>query len=64
VISGDIFIGNEQVGINANEYQTSFEKEIIRVIIHGVLHLVGYTDENDEERSNMRRKEDIYLCKL
>jgi probable rRNA maturation factor len=64
LICGDIYISVDQVIINANRYNTEKYTELIRVIIHGVLHLIGYDDKVGNERINMRRKEDIYLCKL
>jgi probable rRNA maturation factor len=64
LICGDIYISVDQVIINAKKYNTEKYQELIRVIIHGVLHLIGYSDKVCSERINMRRKEDIYLCKL
>jgi probable rRNA maturation factor len=62
-ISGDIFISIERVHENANDFKVSFENELLRVMIHGVLHLIGYSDESDEEKKNMHKKEDEYLPK-
>ena len=61
IISGDIFISVERVTENANKFGVDFENELDRVIIHGVLHLVGYKDKSKEEASVMREKEDYYL---
>ena len=61
VISGDIFISVDTVASNAKEYGVSFEKELARVMIHGVLHFVGYNDKADDEISVMRAKENQYL---
>ncbi len=61
VIAGDLFISVDRVKENAQEYSVTFEEELNRVIIHGVLHLVGYNDETDIERAEMRQKEDYYL---
>jgi probable rRNA maturation factor len=60
-IEGDIFISIDRVSDNASDLKISFEKELNRVLIHGVLHLCGYRDETDEEEAQMRQKEDIYL---
>jgi probable rRNA maturation factor len=64
IISGDIFISNEQVIKNANEFKTTIAKEIIRVIIHGILHLIGYNDKEANDLSIMTSKEDMYLSKV
>ncbi len=56
-ISGDIFISLDRVSDNANQLKTE-DTELFRVIIHGVLHLVGFEDHTDEEKSTMRAKED------
>ncbi len=60
-IYGDIFISLERVRENASHYGVSFEHELSRVMVHGLLHLAGYTDHTDEERARMRQKEDEYL---
>lgn len=61
VISGDLFISWERVADNAQQLNVSFEQELYRVVLHGVLHLVGYKDKSDEEQKIMREKEDYYL---
>ena len=61
VISGDIFISVDTVASNAKEYGVSFEKELERVMIHGVLHFVGYNDKAEDEIPIMREKENQYL---
>jgi probable rRNA maturation factor len=63
VVSGDIFISLEQVTENAKLYNSPAIEELFRVIIHGILHLIGYSDQRDEDRKMMRLKEDQYLCK-
>ncbi len=62
VISGDIFISVDTVGDNAKEYNTTFEEELERVMVHGVLHFVGYNDKADDEVKVMRQKENQYLA--
>ena len=57
-IQGDIFISIERVADNALEYEVSFETELKRVMIHGVLHLLGYGDKDEREALEMRRRED------
>ncbi|GMT44454.1 MAG: endoribonuclease YbeY [bacterium] len=64
IISGEIFISIDRVCENAFALQTSFEREFTRVLIHGVLHLLGYDDHTDEEKRIIRSKEDYYLSLL
>jgi len=64
VVSGDIFISIDRVMENANKFNTTFLNELSRVIIHGVLHLVGYKDKSTEQKQVMRSKEDFYLTLL
>ena len=60
-ISGDVFISIEQVRINAEAYDVSVEDEQRRVMIHGVIHLMGYGDASNEEKEIMREKENEAL---
>lgn len=61
LINSDIFISVDRVKENAGLFKTSFENELSRVMIHGILHLVGYDDKTDEDKVLMRSKEDFYL---
>jgi len=61
VISGDVFISIERIKDNAKIFKTSFENELQRVMIHGVLHLIGYKDKTEDEKKEMRQKENKYL---
>jgi rRNA maturation RNase YbeY len=61
VISGDIFISAERVKENAEVYHVSFNDELNRIIIHGILHLMGYTDKEPEYKRLMTEKEDYFL---
>ncbi len=61
VLSGDLFISVDSVKENASLYGTEFQDELNRVMVHGLLHLVGYDDHTDEEKKLMREKEDYYL---
>lgn len=58
ILNGDIFISTERVAENASEYGVTFEEEIKRVIVHGVLHFCGYKDKSKEEAQLMRTKEE------
>ncbi|MFO7978398.1 MAG: rRNA maturation RNase YbeY [Bacteroidales bacterium] len=60
-ISGDIFISTERVQENAAQMNVPFTEELNRVIIHGVLHLLGYPDKTDSQKARMRNKENYYL---
>ncbi|MEO7987945.1 MAG: rRNA maturation RNase YbeY [Chryseolinea sp.] len=61
LISGDIFISIDRVRDNANKFKNETDDELHRVIIHGVLHLIGYSDKTTNKKSIMRGKEDAYL---
>ncbi len=61
VISGDIFISIDQVKINSGVYNELFEEELNRVMIHGVLHLIGFDDATDVEKAQMRKLENDAL---
>ena len=61
LISGDIMISVERVGDNAEKFGVAFVDELHRVIIHGVLHLLGQGDKSDSEAREMRRQEEAAL---
>jgi rRNA maturation RNase YbeY len=61
LVSGDIYISIDRVKENANTYKVSFQNELLRVIVHGVLHLCGYKDKTKAHARLMREKEDYYL---
>lgn len=61
VMNGDIFISFDRVNENAREFETTFENELHRIVIHGVLHLLGYKDKNKKDKKLMTEKEDYYL---
>lgn len=61
VLSGDLFISVDSVRENSVLYNTEFADELNRVIVHGILHLVGYDDHTPEEQKTMREKENYYL---
>jgi rRNA maturation RNase YbeY len=62
LISGDILISTERVGENAEKFGMPFEHELHRVVIHGVLHLLGQGDKSDAEAAEMRRQEEEALA--
>lgn len=60
-IHGEVYISIERVTENASEFEVSFKEELLRVIIHGVLHLCGYKDKSLDDERQMRYKENFYL---
>ena len=62
-LSGDLFISIDSVRDNAEHFGVRFEDELDRVIVHGLLHLVGYDDHTPEDITEMRSKENYYLLK-
>ena len=63
-IISEIYVSVDRVSENAKKYSQTFENEIHRVIIHGVLHLCGYKDKLAEDKQIMRDKENHYLSLL
>ncbi len=61
VIGGDIYISVQRVEENAKLFEVSFEDELHRVMIHGILHFCGYNDKTESQKKTMRKKEDYYL---
>ncbi|MCR4910580.1 MAG: rRNA maturation RNase YbeY [Bacteroidales bacterium] len=61
ILSGDLFISIDSVRENALFYGTEFPEELSRVMVHGVLHLIGYDDHTEEDIKTMRSKENYYL---
>lgn len=61
LISGDIVISVDRVGENASFFASSFNQELHRVIIHGILHLLGFKDKSNEDAATMRAKENEAL---
>ena len=63
-ISGDLFISIDTVKSNSFEYKTEFLDELFRVIIHGILHLLGFNDSTAEEQIEMKSAEERSLSNL
>ena len=61
MISGDIFISVDRIVENSKTFNVSRETEFLRVVIHGVLHLLGYNDLTDEDEKVIHQKEDLYI---
>lgn len=61
ILSGDLFISVDSVRENSIYFKTKFDDELNRVIVHGLLHLIGYDDHTEDEQKQMRSKENYYL---
>lgn len=61
MLEGELLISTDTVKINSQRYKVSFNNELMRVIVHGVLHLCGYNDMTRTERTLMKKKENFYL---
>lgn len=61
VLSGDLFISVDSVRENAGFFRVDFADELNRVIVHGLLHLIGYDDHTESDTALMRAKENTYL---
>lgn len=64
IITSDIMISIDRVKENSTIFDNSFTEELHRVMIHGILHLIGYDDKTEKEKNLMREKENFYLKKL
>lgn len=62
ILSGDIYVGIETVETNAELFGKTYDDEFHRVIVHGLLHLVGFKDKTPEERAGMEAAEDEALA--
>lgn len=62
-LHGDIFISVDRVRENATKFEVDFNSELLRVLIHGILHFCGYKDKLDNEVNAMRAKEDYYVAR-
>ena len=63
-VLGDIIISIEKVKDQAKEYGHSFERELSYMVVHGFYHLIGYDHMTEEEKTEMRKKEDVILNAL
>ena len=61
VVAGEIFVCTDEVQDNAKRFDNPVNEEFMRVGIHGLLHLVGYADGTEDEKTEMRKMEDLYL---
>ncbi|MDZ7263440.1 MAG: rRNA maturation RNase YbeY [candidate division KSB1 bacterium] len=63
-LEGEIYIGVEQVQRQASDFEASFENELQRMVVHGILHLIGFDDGSEVDRKLMTQKEDDYLTRF
>jgi rRNA maturation RNase YbeY len=61
IVNGEIYISINTVKINSHNYKVSLRNELIRVMIHGTLHLCGYKDDKDENKASMKDIEDKWM---
>lgn len=64
IINGEVYLSIDTVKRNANNYKVSLKEEVIRVMIHGTLHLCGYKDKRKTEKNRMIEKENKWLRKI
>ena len=64
LVNGDILISTERVDENSKIYKVNYLTELHRVMVHGLLHLLGYKDKNEKDAKAMREKENYYLNKF
>ena len=64
LISGDIFISIDRIKENAKKFNVDFETELKRVVIHGLLHIIGFNDHTDAEKQEMRKQEELCMAKF
>jgi len=64
ILKGEIYISLESVQTNSTNYKVSLRKELLRVMSHGIIHLMGYNDATTKEKEEMRGIEDLWLAKL
>jgi rRNA maturation RNase YbeY len=60
-IQSEIYISSNRIKENAKTFKVSYQKELLRVMIHGALHLCGYDDQTEKEKITVRQKEDYYI---
>jgi rRNA maturation RNase YbeY len=63
-VEGELYVNLDRARVQARRYGVSPTRELMRLVIHGTLHLVGFDDGREEERERMRMREDQYLARL
>jgi len=62
--SGEVYISLERARQQAREYRVTYHEEVARLIIHGILHLMGYDDQTEQDQKEMTVKENLYLSQI
>lgn len=62
-VEGEVYLSVDRIKENAKSYGVTYQNELLRVMIHGALHLCGYTDKTKAAATKMRNREDFYLNK-
>lgn len=63
-LEGELYVNLDRASVQAREYGVTFKNEVARLVIHGLLHLIGYRDNTSRSRMRMKKKEDGYLEKI
>lgn len=63
-LEGEIYISLDRVKENAKQFKTTYQNELLRVMAHGILHLLGYKDKTPKEEQTMRNQEEIWINKF
>jgi probable rRNA maturation factor len=63
-VEGELYVNLDRARVQAHEYGVSRPCELARLVVHGVLHVVGYDDHAPQDRERMRKREDVYLARL
>ena len=63
-LEGELYVNLDRASIQAREYDVTFKNEVARLVIHGLLHLIGYRDNTSQSRMRMKKKEEGYLEKI
>ena len=64
LLEGEVYVNLDQARRQARDYRVTFAQEKARLVVHGVLHLVGYSDSNPRNRARMTRTEEKYLSRF
>jgi rRNA maturation RNase YbeY len=63
-VEGEVYLSVDRIKENAKSFNSTYQNELLRVMIHGALHLCGYTDKTKAAKARMREKENYYITKL
>ncbi len=61
ILHGELYISADRITENAVKYKVSFQQEMLRVMVHGILHLVGFADKTKAQKQQMRNRENLAL---